>query len=92
MTKTEIGIVLALASALIGGAVYIGNLEGRVNALNPEHIKEAANEAVKRVKEASKSTHEKLAELEKQGPTSESGCSASSRNPKRFSGLGHQGQ
>ena len=37
-----------------------------MNASNPERMKEAADEAVKRIEEASKGTHERLAKLEKQ--------------------------
>lgn len=38
-----------LMAAVVGGAVYVGDLSGRVDVLQPDRLKEAVDEAVEKI-------------------------------------------
>lgn len=75
MTKTEIitttavalTLVFTVLSAIIGATVYVARLDGRVEALHPEQIKQAASEAEQRLMGAYPDLRERISKIEQRG-------------------------
>ena len=61
MIRIETGTFVAVIIAIIGGAVYIGHLQGQINTLNPNSIQKAKEEALIEIR---KQKEKSIAELE----------------------------
>lgn len=46
-----VAVWITLVAAVVGGAVYLGELNGRINALNPEAIREARDQAIEEIRQ-----------------------------------------
>lgn len=49
MNRIGIGTIITVAIAIIGGAVYLGQLQGQINGLDPDAIRKAKEKALKEI-------------------------------------------
>ena len=60
ITRIETGTIVALVLAVIGVAVQFGRLQGQIDSLNPDTIRDAQNAAVGQIEDARRSAIDEM--------------------------------
>ena len=65
MTKIELGTIVAVVLAIIGGALYIGRLEGRIDRVDPSEVQKKINDGIRAVNDVKLSLEATLEDIKK---------------------------